>query len=62
MPTQVEVEVTKRPPALRGDTSQGGNNHTTLENSIKVNVRIIINTGTTIRVDTRTGEYTERVS
>ena len=62
MPTHVELEVTETPPAFRGDTAQGGNKPATLETGLRVNVPMFITPGTTIRVDTRTGEYTERVS
>ena len=62
LPTHVELEVTETPPAFRGDTAQGGNKPATLETGLRVNVPMFITPGTTIRVDTRTGEYTERVS
>ena len=58
----VELEVTDTPPAFRGDTAQGGNKPATLETGLRVNVPMFITPGTVIRVDTRTGEYTERVS
>ena len=62
MPTHVELEVTDTPPSFRGDTAQGGNKPATLETGLRVNVPMFITPGTIIRVDTRTGEYTERVS
>ena len=62
LPTHVELEVTETPPAFRGDTAQGGNKPATLETGLRVNVPMFITPGTVIRVDTRTGEYTERVS
>ena len=60
--THVELEVTETPPGFRGDTAQGGNKPATLETGLRVNVPMFITPGTIIRVDTRTGEYTERVS
>jgi elongation factor P len=62
LPTHVELEVVETPPAFRGDTAQGGNKPATLETGMKINVPMFITPGTVVRVDTRTGEYTERVS
>ena len=62
LPTHVELEVTETPPSFRGDTAQGGNKPATLETGLRVNVPMFITPGTTVRVDTRTGAYTERVS
>jgi elongation factor P len=62
LPIHVELEVTETPPAFRGDTAQGGNKPATLETGLKINVPMFITPGTVVRVDTRTGEYTERVS
>ena len=62
LPTHVELEVTETPPGFRGDTAQGGNKPATLETGLRVNVPMFITPGTIIRVDTRTGDYTERVS
>ncbi len=62
LPTHVELSVTETPPAFRGDTAQGGTKPATLETGLRVNVPMFITPGTRIRVDTRTGEYTERVS
>ena len=62
LPTHAELEVTETPPGFRGDTAQGGNKPATLETGLRVNGPMFISHGTIIRVDTRTGEYTERVS
>ena len=62
LPTHVELKVADTPPAFRGDTAQGGTKPATLETGLRVNVPMFIMPGTKIRVDTRTGEYTERVS
>ena len=62
LPTHVELEVKETPPSFRGDTAQGGNKPATLETGLRVNVPMFITPGTVVRVDTRTGEYTERVS
>ena len=62
LPTHVELEVTETPPSFRGDTAQGGNKPATLETGLRVNVPMFITPGTIVRIDTRTGDYTERVS
>ena len=62
LPTHVDLAVAETPPAFRGDTAQGGNKPATLETGLRVNVPMFITPGTVIRVDTRTGQYTERVS
>ena len=62
LPTHVELAVADTPPAFRGDTAQGGNKPATLETGLRVNVPMFITPGTIVRVDTRNGAYTERVS
>ena len=62
LPTHVELSVTETPPSFRGDTAQGGNKPATLETGLRINVPMFITPGTVVRVDTRTGAYTERVS
>ena len=62
LPTHVELKVTDTPPAFRGDTAQGGNKPATLETGLRINVPMFITPGTIVKVDTRTGQYTERVS
>ena len=62
LPTHVELEVKDTPPAFRGDTAQGGNKPATLETGLRITVPMFITPGTVVRVDTRNGEYTERVS
>jgi len=62
VPTHVELQVVDTPPAFKGDTAQGGNKPATLETGLRVTVPTFITAGSIIKVDTRTGEYTERVS
>ena len=62
LPTHVELEVVDTPPAFRGDTAQGGNKPATLETGLRITVPMFITPGTVVKVDTRTGEYSERVS
>ncbi len=60
IPIKMEFKVTEAPPAIRGNTAQGGTKQVTLEGGAKVNVPLFINEGDMIRVNTETGEYTER--
>ena len=61
LPTFVELEVAETEPGVRGDTASGGNKPATLETGAVVQVPLFINEGERVRVDTRTGEYIERV-
>jgi len=60
-PIKVELEVKETPPGIKGNTSQGGNKPATLETGVTVNVPLFIEIGDVIRVNTETGEYSERV-
>ncbi len=62
LPTFVELVVTKTDPGgFKGDTASSGNKPATLETGAVVKVPFHINEGDTIKVDTRTSEYIERV-
>ncbi|MBI5188117.1 MAG: elongation factor P, partial [Nitrospirae bacterium] len=62
LPTFVELLVTKTDPAgFKGDTASGGGKPATLETGAVVRVPFHINEGDTIKVDTRTSEYMERI-
>lgn len=60
-PTFVELAVTRTEPGVRGDTASGGSKPATLETGAVVSVPLFINEGDVVRVDTRTGEYVDRV-
>ena len=60
-PTFVELTVTETEPGFKGDTSTGATKPATLETGATINVPLFVDQGDTIRVDTRTGEYMERV-
>lgn len=62
MPITVALVVTQTDPGFRGDTATGGNKPATLETGVVVNVPLFINEGDTLKIDTRTGEYLERVT
>lgn len=60
-PVFVELKVTATEPGVRGDTATNVTKPATLETGAEIRVPIFINEGDTIRIDTRTGEYMERV-
>jgi len=62
LPNFVELKVVETEPGVKGDTATGGTKGATLETGAKVQVPLFIEAGDIIRVDTRTGEYMERVS
>lgn len=60
-PNFVELEVTYTEPGFKGDSSTGATKPATVETGAVFNVPLFINIGDVIRIDTRTGEYMERV-
>jgi elongation factor P len=60
-PNFVELEVVQTDPGFKGDTATGGSKPCTLETGAVIQVPLFVNIGDVIRVDTRTGEYMERV-
>jgi elongation factor P len=62
LPPAVTLTVTDTDPGLKGDTASGATKPATLETGLVVNVPLFINVGDTLKIDTRTGEYIERVS
>ena len=57
----VELEVMYTEPGVKGDTASGSTKPATLETGVVISVPLFVNTGDRIRVDTRTGEYMERL-
>ena len=60
-PIFVELTITKTEPGVRGDTVKTGGKPATLETGYVIQVPLFVNEGDRIRVDTRTGEYMERL-
>jgi elongation factor P len=60
-PNFVEMEVVQTDPGLRGDTATGGTKPATLSSGAVVKVPLFVEIGDVLRVDTRTGEYQNRV-
>ncbi|MCF7958681.1 MAG: elongation factor P [Phycisphaerae bacterium] len=61
MPNAVELEVTDTPPAIKGATATNQYKKATMETGLIVTVPPFIENGEMLRVDTRTGDYLERV-
>lgn len=62
LPVAVELKVAETEPGFRGDTTSGGGKPAKTETGLSVQVPFFINEGDTIKVDTRSGEYLERIS
>ena len=60
-PASVELEITYTEPAVKGDTSTNAMKNATVETGIEIRVPLFVNQGDKVRVDTRTGDYIERV-
>lgn len=61
LPAKVELKVTEAPPSIKGNTATGGTKPVTLETGAVVNAPLFIDIDDIIRVNTETGNYTERV-
>lgn len=61
VPIKMDLLVKEAPPSIKGNTAQGGTKSVTLETGAVVNVPLFVNTGDTIKVNTQSGEYVERV-
>ncbi len=61
LPTFVTLEVTEAEPGLKGDTASSVTKPVTVETGARINVPLFINPGDRLKIDTRTGEYMERV-
>lgn len=60
-PNFVELTITHTEPGVRGDTATGTTKPATLETGYEIRVPLFVNEGDRVRVDTRSGEYMERV-
>ncbi|MCL6106406.1 MAG: elongation factor P [Actinobacteria bacterium] len=61
-PIFVELAVTDTQPGVKGDTVSGGSKPATVETGAVVSVPLFIKVGEVVKIDTRNGEYVERVS
>ena len=60
-PTFVELAIAETEPGFKGDTATGATKPATLETGAVIQVPLFVDGSDIIRVDTRTGEYMERV-
>ncbi len=60
LPIKMDLKVVEAPPAIKGNTAQGGNKQVTLETGAVINTPMFVNEGDMVRVNTETGEYVER--
>ena len=61
LPNFVNLKIKETDPGLKGDTAQGGTKLAVMETGLQVNVPLFIQQEEVIKIDTRTGEYVERV-
>lgn len=60
-PNFVQLRVTETDPGLKGDTASGGMKKAIMETGLQVSVPLFIKEDELLKIDTRTGEYVERV-
>lgn len=61
LPEKIVVLITYCEPGVRGDTATRATKPATIDTGATVNVPLFVDEGETIRINTRTGEYVERV-
>ena len=61
VPTFIDFQITYTEPGVRGNTAQGTTKSATLSTGAEIQVPLFIERDEWIRIDTRTGEYVERV-
>jgi elongation factor P len=61
LPDKIVMQVTYTEPGLRGDTATRTLKPATIETGATINVPLFVNEGEMIRINTKTGEYLERV-
>ncbi len=61
LPASVTLTISRTDPGVKGDTRTGAMKPATLETGAVVNVPLFVEEGERVKVDTRSGEYIERV-
>ncbi len=61
LPNFVQLKVVKADPGVKGDTATGATKPATLETGYTIQVPLFIEEGDILKIDTRTGQYVERV-
>lgn len=62
MPNHVTLEVVRTDPGVKGDTASGGSKPAEVNTGATVNVPLYIKEGDNVKIDTRTGDFIERVN
>jgi elongation factor P len=60
LPNFVDYKIVHTEPGIKGDTARAGTKSAEIESGASIQVPLFIDTGDTIKVDTRTGVYIER--
>ena len=61
LPITIEAVIADTEPGERGNTASGGGKPATIETGAVIQVPFFVNIGDKVKVDTRSGEYLERV-
>lgn len=61
LPITVELSIVETVPGVKGDSANPGTKPAKVETGATVNVPLFINEGDKVKIDTRTGDYLERV-
>lgn len=61
LPEKIALRITYTEPGLRGDTATRALKNATIETGATIQVPLFVNEGEVIRINTKTGEYVERV-
>lgn len=62
IPSHVVLQITTSDPGVKGDTASGATKPATLSTGAVVNVPLFVSEGEWVKIDTRTGQYMERVN
>src|SRR5699024_9511907 len=62
LPTNMELTIEENGPGVQGDRSTGGTKSATLQTGAELQVPLFLETGDTVKVDTRDGRYLGRAS
>jgi elongation factor P len=60
-PTFIEGQITYTEPGLKGDTATNTLKEATIDTGAKIRVPLFCNEGDWVKIDTRTGDYVERI-
>ncbi|PIS34589.1 MAG: elongation factor P [Parcubacteria group bacterium CG08_land_8_20_14_0_20_43_9] len=61
LPVKMDLRVVEAPPGIKGNSAQGGTKIIVLETGAEIKAPLFIEEGDIVRINTKTGEYAERV-